>query len=151
MLKMLMKPINDVEGNALRDSDDNDDDEVSHDARNNDARHNFSYTASHLTVMPGIAVTNGREPKSCLGRVFNSKIGHIAALLSNCLARMQQPLLELKTRPRVRPVSQSLSMVMLSIIALLMLSVIILSINMLKIMLGAVMISVVLMYVVALR
>ena len=28
MLKMLMRPINDVEGNALRDSDDNDDDEV---------------------------------------------------------------------------------------------------------------------------
>jgi hypothetical protein len=25
---MLMRPINDVEGNALRDSDDNDDDEV---------------------------------------------------------------------------------------------------------------------------
>jgi hypothetical protein len=43
---------------------------------------------------------NGREPKSCLGRVFNFKLGLIHARLS----------LELKTRPRFRPVSLSLSM-----------------------------------------
>jgi hypothetical protein len=30
----------------------------------------------------GSAVTNGREPKCCLGRVFNFKLGRIAALLS---------------------------------------------------------------------
>ncbi len=39
-----------------------------------------------LRVRPqaGSAVTNGREPKSCLGQVFNSRLGHIAALLSKC-------------------------------------------------------------------
>ncbi len=58
-----------------------------------------------ISVYPGSAVTNGREPKSCLGQVFNSKLGRIAALLSKCWARMLQPLLELKTRPRARPVS----------------------------------------------
>ncbi len=37
-----------------------------------------------MVVNPGSAVTNGREPKSCLGRVFNSNLGRIAALLSKC-------------------------------------------------------------------
>jgi hypothetical protein len=64
-----------------------------------------------LWVGAGSAVTCRREPKSCLGRVFNSKLGCITALLSKCSARMPQPLLELKTRPRARPVSLSLSMV----------------------------------------
>ncbi len=64
-----------------------------------------------ISIEPGSTVTSGREPKSCLGRVFNSKLGCIAALLSKCLARMPQPLLELKTRPRARPVSLSLSMI----------------------------------------
>jgi hypothetical protein len=58
------------------------------------------------TICPtGSVITNGREPKSCLGEVFISKYGHIAALSGKCLARMQQPLLELKTWPRARPVS----------------------------------------------
>ncbi len=34
-----------------------------------------------------------------MGRVFNSKLGRIAALLSKGLARMQEPLLELKLGP----------------------------------------------------
>ncbi len=44
--------------------------------------------------------------------IFFTKLGRIAALLSKCLARMQRPILELKTQPRaVRPVSQSLFMI----------------------------------------
>jgi hypothetical protein len=43
--------------------------------------------------------------------IFFTKLGHIAALLSKCLARMQRPILELKTQPRARPVSQSLFMI----------------------------------------
>ncbi len=53
----------------------------------------------------GSARTNGREPRSCLGRVFNSKLGHIATLGSKCM----QPLLKLKTQPMARPVRKSLS------------------------------------------
>ncbi len=56
-------------------------------------------------VCPGSAITNGREPRSCLGRVFNSKLGCIAATLgSKCMVCMQ-PLLKLNTRPKARPVS----------------------------------------------
>jgi hypothetical protein len=52
----------------------------------------------------GNAITNGREPRSCLGRVFNSKLGYIATLGSKCMLFMQ-PLLKLKTRPKDCPVS----------------------------------------------
>jgi hypothetical protein len=52
----------------------------------------------------GSVITNGREPRSCLGRVFNSKLGRIATPGSKCMVRMQ-PLLKLKTRPKARPVS----------------------------------------------
>jgi hypothetical protein len=58
---------------------------------------------------PGRAITNGRELRSCLGVVFNSKLGHIANLCSKCRVCMQ-PLLKLKTWPRACPVSLSLSM-----------------------------------------
>jgi hypothetical protein len=54
------------------------------------------------------AISNGREPRSCLGRIFNFKLG-CTALLHNFMARIQ-PLLELKTRPRFCPVSLSSSM-----------------------------------------
>jgi hypothetical protein len=57
----------------------------------------------------GSAITNGREPRSCLGRVFNSKLGCIATVGSNCMVCMQ-PLLKLKTWPKACPVSYSLSM-----------------------------------------
>jgi hypothetical protein len=57
----------------------------------------------------GSAISNWRVTKSCLGQVFNYKLGHFATLLSNCIASMQ-PLIELKTRPGVCPVSKSLSM-----------------------------------------
>jgi hypothetical protein len=58
-------------------------------------------------VHPGSAITNRREPRSCLGRVFNSKLGCIATLGSKCMAACirMQPLLKLKTRPKARPVS----------------------------------------------
>ena len=52
----------------------------------------------------GSAITNGREPRSCLGRVFNSKLGCIDTPGSKCMVCMQ-PLLKLKTRPKARPVS----------------------------------------------
>ena len=52
----------------------------------------------------GSAITNGREPRSCLGRVFNSKLGHSATLGSKCMVGMQ-PLLKLKTQTKARPVS----------------------------------------------
>jgi hypothetical protein len=53
-----------------------------------------------LHVWAGSAISNGREPKnSCLGQVFNSKLGHIAtALCSKCMVCVQ-PLLKLKTWP----------------------------------------------------
>jgi hypothetical protein len=53
----------------------------------------------------GSAITNGREPRSCFCRVFNSKLGCIATLDSKCMVCMQQPLLKLKTGPKARPVS----------------------------------------------
>ncbi len=31
-------------------------------------------------------ISNGREPKSCLGQVFNTKLGHIAVLHAKCMA-----------------------------------------------------------------
>jgi hypothetical protein len=57
-----------------------------------------------LYARAGSAITNGREPRSCLGRVFNSKLGHSATLENKCMVGMQ-PLLKLKTRPKARPVS----------------------------------------------
>ncbi len=65
----------------------------------------------YLLVWAGSVITNWRKPKSCLGRVFNSKLGRIATLGSKCMVCMQ-PLLKLKTRPRAHPVSQSWSMVL---------------------------------------
>ena len=37
---------------------------------------NFRFRASQETLKAGSAKVNGREPKSCLGRVFNFKLGH---------------------------------------------------------------------------
>ncbi len=71
---------------------------------------NFTHVHEPVALpKAGSAMTNGREPKSCLGQVFNSKLGHIATLGSKCMVCMQ-PLLKLETRPRARPVSLSLSM-----------------------------------------
>ncbi len=49
-----------------------------------------------------------REPKSCLGRVFNFELG---CFVMYAIARHIQarPSLELKTRPRFHPVTRSLS------------------------------------------
>ncbi len=57
------------------------------------------------TQHPGSAITNGREPRSCLGRVFNSKLGRNATLGCKCMVFFMQPLLKLKTLPKARPVS----------------------------------------------
>jgi len=55
-------------------------------------------------------ITNRREPRSYLCRVFNSKLGCFSTPCSKCMVCMQ-PLLKLKTRPKACPVSYSLSMV----------------------------------------
>jgi hypothetical protein len=59
---------------------------------------------SIIVVRPGSTITNRREPRSCLGRVFNSKLDCIATLGSKCMVCMQ-PLLKLKTQPKARPVN----------------------------------------------
>jgi hypothetical protein len=43
--------------------------------------HNF------LRTQAGSATSNGREPKSCLGRVFNSKLGSFTLVYINISAR----------------------------------------------------------------
>jgi len=53
----------------------------------------------------GSAISNGREPRSCLGLVFNSKLGCFATLGSKYMMVCKQPLLKLKTQPKARPVS----------------------------------------------
>jgi len=70
---------------------------------------------SHLDVQQthlwclhmGCTILIRREPKACLGRGFNSKLSSFAILHRKCMARIQE-LLELKTRPRFRLVSQSI-------------------------------------------
>jgi hypothetical protein len=52
----------------------------------------------------GSTITNGREPRGCLGRVFNYKLGCITTPGSKCMVCMQ-PLLKLKTQPKARLVS----------------------------------------------
>ncbi len=52
---------------------------------------------------------NGRESESCLGPVFNFKLGRLV-MHAIALHIQARPSLELKTRPRFRPVSISLSM-----------------------------------------
>ncbi len=60
----------------------------------------FPEAARLLYDVPGSAITNGREPRSCLGSFFNSKLGCIATLGSKCMVCMH-PLLKWKTRPRL--------------------------------------------------
>ncbi len=52
----------------------------------------------------GSTISNGREPRSGLGRVFSFKFGHIPLLYNECTENIQL-FLELKTRPGVCPVS----------------------------------------------
>ena len=47
---------------------------------------------------PGSAITNGREPRSCLGRVFNFRSGRMHTILLLPSVAAIQPNLELKTR-----------------------------------------------------
>ncbi len=58
-------------------------------------------------VCPRSTKDNGREPKSCFGRVFNFKLG--CFVMCTIVWPVQaQTILELKTRPRFCPVSLSL-------------------------------------------
>ncbi len=56
-----------------------------------------------LSIGSGRAKANGREPKSCLGRGSNSKLGRFAIFKNKCMT-CAQPLLKLKTRPKFSPV-----------------------------------------------
>jgi hypothetical protein len=47
----------------------------------------------------GSAKANGREPKSCLGRVFNFKLGY-SIMYAIAQHIQERPSLELKTRPQ---------------------------------------------------
>jgi len=37
-------------------------------------------------LISGSAISNGREPRSCLGRVFNIKLGSLVSKQLNCIA-----------------------------------------------------------------
>ncbi len=47
---------------------------------------------------PGSSITNGREPRSCLGQVFKFTLGRSVSEKCNCRA-CTRPLLELKLDP----------------------------------------------------
>ncbi len=77
--------------------------------------HNSSFTSllawpsSLFSPCMGSTITNGREPRSFVGRVFNCKLGSFTDNAKN-VAACKWPLLKLKTRPRFCRVSWSLSM-----------------------------------------
>jgi hypothetical protein len=52
----------------------------------------------------GSAISKGREPESCLNRVFNLKLGSIVQQQHEWMV-YTWPLLELKTRPKFCPAS----------------------------------------------
>jgi hypothetical protein len=54
-----------------------------------------------IQYIVGSTISDVREPRSCLGRVFNSKLGRIGKWMA-----YMQSLLELKTPPKFRPVSK---------------------------------------------
>ncbi len=56
-----------------------------------------------------LCLAGGEEPKTCQGRVFNTKLGRIGSRHGKCMAYILS-LLELKTRSWFRPVSFSLCM-----------------------------------------
>ncbi len=60
--------------------------------------------ASTIIVCSGSVTTKGREPRSCLGQVFNCKLGSFIDNNKN-LVTCKWPLLKLKTQPRFCPVS----------------------------------------------
>ncbi len=61
-------------------------------------------TGDSMNVPLGITITNGREPRTCLGLVFSCKLGSFSDNTKN-VAACKWPLLKLKTRPRFCPVS----------------------------------------------
>jgi hypothetical protein len=54
-------------------------------------------------------LANGREPKSCLGQLFNFKLGSFA-VWEDVRDANARPHLKLKTQPRFHPARLSLSM-----------------------------------------
>jgi thioredoxin reductase len=60
--------------------------------------------ANQVSIQSGSAITNGRDPRSCLGQVFNCKLGSFIDNTKN-VATCNWPLLKLKTWPRFCPVS----------------------------------------------
>jgi hypothetical protein len=70
----------------------------------------LSCAALVLDLQLGSAKANGREPKMCMGRVFNFKLGSFVmyAIARHTQARLS---LELITQPRFHPVSLSLYIV----------------------------------------
>ncbi len=47
----------------------------------------FYSVLSLINIQAGSAISNGREPRSCLGRVFNIKLGSFVSKQLNCMAR----------------------------------------------------------------
>jgi hypothetical protein len=67
-------------------------------------------TEHQILVAPGSAKANGIELRSCLGRVCNFKFSRFVVYSIDWHIQTL-PRLELKTQPKFRPVSISLSMV----------------------------------------
>ncbi len=63
-------------------------------------------------LLPGSAISNGREPRSCLGRVFSFKLDTFTSKHHKCAA-CKWALLKLKTLARFCPVGWSLSILLL--------------------------------------
>ncbi len=62
-------------------------------------------------VKQGSAISNGRELNSCLGQDFNYKLDSFGSYYYNIMSTFMQPIIELKTQLRLRPVNWNLSMV----------------------------------------
>ncbi len=71
----------------------------------------FSYLVHIEKAWAGSEKDNGREPKSCLGQVFKFKFACFVTYAIIAQHIQACPSLELKTQPRLSPVSLSLSMV----------------------------------------
>jgi hypothetical protein len=69
-----------------------------------DSEKRNGYVRMVKKVYAGSTITDGRESRSCFGRVLSSKLGCIVTLGSKCMVCMQ-PLVKLKTQPKACPVS----------------------------------------------
>ncbi len=72
---------------------------------NNNKQYSSAYMKIGIDfIQLGSAISIGREPDSCLGRVFNFKLDSFASN-QHKYTLFVQPFIELKNRPRVRPVN----------------------------------------------